>query len=169
MLNKTYPKSIYSSEIRSRPCSVLLVVIDRKRNLKRRKKVGRSPISCHVIKHHFIFEENVFFNSAKSHSCCVRGPRTWKFLKSCISRIYIWSTCHLECQWLVPSSFLGVFVTARSHARMTQPLENEMVQNFSFCWFLILLKLIKFLRLNEITLVDSDKVIILNLIVFVKC
>ena len=119
MLNKTYPKSVYSSEIRSRPCSVLLVVIDRKRNLKRRKKVGRSPISCHVIKHHFIFEENVFFNSAKSHSCCVRGPRTRKFLKSCISRIYIWSTCHLEMPLTRSQFFSGGFVTARSHAKLS--------------------------------------------------
>jgi len=35
--------------------------------------------------------------------------------------------------------------------------------------FLILLKLIKFLRLNEITLVDFDDVIILNVIVLVEC
>ena len=35
--------------------------------------------------------------------------------------------------------------------------------------FLILLKVIKFLRLNEITLVDFDDVIILNGIVLVEC
>ena len=35
--------------------------------------------------------------------------------------------------------------------------------------FLILWKLIKFSRLNEITLVDFDEVIILNLIVVVEC
>lgn len=35
--------------------------------------------------------------------------------------------------------------------------------------FLILLKFIKFFRLNEITLVDFDEVIILNLIVVAKC